>query len=76
MKAMVDLHPDLRDLVDTMNRLSILPSGFDGRPKVDEWLQTLTNMSASDELTDAQVKQFIFDLETSYNAFTKALHNS
>ncbi|KAK0178471.1 hypothetical protein PV327_007362 [Microctonus hyperodae] len=76
MKAMVDLHPDLRDLVDTMNRLSILPSGFDGRPKVDEWLQTLTNMSASDELTDTQVKQFIFDLETSYNAFTKALHNS
>ncbi|KAL6268586.1 hypothetical protein P5V15_001720 [Pogonomyrmex californicus] len=76
IKAMDQLHPDLRDLMDTMNRLSILPSDFDGKEKVAEWLQTLDNMSASDELSDTQVRQLIFDLETSYNAFNKILHNS
>nr|XP_003706179.2 PREDICTED: uncharacterized protein LOC100875201 [Megachile rotundata] len=76
IKAMDQLHPDLRDLMDTMNRLSILPSDFDGKEKVAEWLQTLNNMSASDELSDTQVRQLIFDLETSYNAFNKVLHNS
>ncbi|XP_029170095.1 uncharacterized protein LOC114939832 isoform X2 [Nylanderia fulva] len=76
IKAMDQLHPDLRDLMDTMNRLSILPSDFDGKEKVSEWLQTLDNMSASDELSDTQVRQLIFDLETSYNAFNKILHNS
>ncbi|XP_015430731.1 PREDICTED: uncharacterized protein LOC107187211 isoform X2 [Dufourea novaeangliae] len=76
IRAMDQLHPDLRDLMDTMNRLSILPSDFDGKEKVAEWLQTLNNMSASDELSDTQVRQLIFDLETSYNAFNKVLHNS
>lgn len=76
IKAMDKLHPDLRDLVDTMNSLSILPSDFEGKQKVAEWLQTLNNMSASDELSDTQVRQLIFDLETSYNGFNKILHNS
>ncbi|XP_011307739.1 uncharacterized protein Vps28 [Fopius arisanus] len=76
IKAMDELHPDLRDLQDTMNRLSILPSDFDGKTRVSDWLQTLNNMSASDELSETQVRQLLFDLETSYNAFNKVLHNS
>lgn len=76
IKSMDQLHPDLRDLLDTMNRLSILPSDFDGKQKVNEWLQTLNNMSAADELSETQVRQLIFDLETSYTAFNNILHNS
>lgn len=76
IKAMDDLHPDLRDLLDTMNRLSILPSEYDGKQRVGDWLQTLNSMSASDELSESQVRQLLFDLETSYNGFTKILHNS
>lgn len=34
IKAMDELHPDLRDLVESMNRLSLLPSDFDGKRKV------------------------------------------
>lgn len=34
IKAMDDLHPELRDLCDTMNRLSILPEDFEGKLKV------------------------------------------
>nr|CAD7408706.1 unnamed protein product [Timema cristinae] len=76
MKAMDELHPDLRDLMDTMNRLSILPSDFEGKQKVSEWLNTLSEMQASDQLSDVQVRQLIFDLESSYNAFNKLLHSS
>lgn len=76
IRAMDDLHPELRDLVDTMNRLSILPSDFEGKQKVSQWLDTLNSMQASDELSEAQVRQLLFDLESSYAAFNKVLHNS
>ena len=39
-------------------------------------LQTLGGMQASDELTDAQVRQMLFDLESAYNAFNRVLHNA
>lgn len=76
IRAMDDLHPELRDLVDTMNRLSILPSDFEGKQKVSEWLATLNSMQASDELSESQVRQLLFDLESSYASFNKVLHNS
>lgn len=76
IKAVDDLHPELRDLVDTMNRLSIIPSDFEGKQKVNEWLQTLNSMQASDELSESQVRQLLFDLDTSYAAFNQVLHNS
>lgn len=76
IRAMDVLHPDLRDLVDTMNRLSILPSDFEGKQKMSEWLATLNSMQASDELSESQGRQLIFDLESSYTAFNKILHNT
>uniref|UniRef100_V5GYY1 Vacuolar protein sorting-associated protein 28 homolog n=1 Tax=Anoplophora glabripennis TaxID=217634 RepID=V5GYY1_ANOGL len=76
IRAMDDLHPELRDLVDTMNRLSILPSDFEGKQKVAEWLATLNSMQASDELSESQVRQLLFDLETAYASFNKVLHNA
>nr|AEE62165.1 unknown [Dendroctonus ponderosae] len=76
IRAMDDLHPEIRDLVDTMNRLSILPSDFEGKQKVNEWLSTLNAMQASDELSESQVRQLLFDLESSYSAFNKVLHNA
>lgn len=76
IRAMDQLTPDLRDLMDTMNQLSILPSNFEGKEKVSSWLNVLSEMSASDELNETQVRQLVFDLETSYNAFNKILHQS
>lgn len=76
IKAMDELHPELRDLVDTMNRLSIIPEGFEGKAKVRTWLDTLNSMQASDELSDDQVRQFLFDLESAYSAFNNLLHSS
>ncbi|KAF5279534.1 hypothetical protein FQR65_LT03356 [Abscondita terminalis] len=52
--AMDSLHPELKDLVDTMERLSILPSDFEGKQKMTEWLNTLDSMQVSDELSESQ----------------------
>lgn len=43
-------------------------------PPAPRRLQTLSGMSASDELDDSQVRQMLFDLESAYNAFNRFLH--
>ncbi|XP_074841671.1 vacuolar protein sorting-associated protein 28 homolog [Carettochelys insculpta] len=75
IRAMDEIQPDLRQLMETMNRMSHLPPDFEGRQKVNQWLQTLSGMSASDELDDSQVRQMLFDLEFAYNAFNRFLHS-
>ncbi|XP_049880210.1 vacuolar protein sorting-associated protein 28 homolog [Pectinophora gossypiella] len=73
-RAMDMIQPELRDLRDTMDRLAMLPDNFEGKLKVQEWLDKLSEMSASDELSESQVRQLVFDLESSYGAFNKFLH--
>ncbi|XP_026728554.1 vacuolar protein sorting-associated protein 28 homolog [Trichoplusia ni] len=73
-RAMDMIQPELRDLRDTMDRLLMLPEDFEGKIKVQEWVDKLSEMSASDELSESQVRQLLFDLETSYGAFNKFLH--
>lgn len=73
-KAMDMIQPELRDLRDTMDRLIMLPEDFEGKIKVQEWVDKLSEMSASDELSESQVRQLLFDLETAYGAFNKFLH--
>jgi len=75
IRANDELQPDLRDLSDTMARLSLIPDGFEGKEKVSQWLRTLSSMQASDELSESQVRQLLFDLETSYNSFNRLLHH-
>lgn len=74
MKSTDELQPDVRDLYDTMNRLSLIPSTYEGKQKIREWLDVFASMAASDELSETQVRQFIFDLETGYSSFNKLLH--
>uniref|UniRef100_A0A673VS53 Vacuolar protein sorting-associated protein 28 homolog n=1 Tax=Suricata suricatta TaxID=37032 RepID=A0A673VS53_SURSU len=54
IRAMDEIQPDLRELMETMHRMSHLPPDFEGRQTVSQWLQTLSGMSASDELDDSQ----------------------
>jgi len=74
LKAMDQLQPDLRDLMDTMNRLTLVTSDFEGKQKIQSWIDTFSTMSASDELTEEQARQLTHDLEVSYNAFNRLLH--
>lgn len=36
----------------------------------------MSRMAASDELTESQVRQLIFDLESAYSGFNRLLHES
>ncbi|XP_053395310.1 vacuolar protein sorting-associated protein 28 homolog [Mercenaria mercenaria] len=75
IRAMDEIQPDLRELMDAMCRLSILSADFEGKQKVQTWLDRFSSMSASEELDDTQVRQMLFDLESAYNAFNKVLHD-
>ncbi|XP_067946922.1 vacuolar protein sorting-associated protein 28 homolog [Watersipora subatra] len=74
-RSVDEVQPYLRELYDTMNRLSSLPANFDGKTKINGWLQTLSSMQASDELDDSQIRQLLHDLDSSYAEFNNFLHN-
>lgn len=49
---------------------------FDGRAKVREWIGTLEGMTADETLSETEVRQMIFDLESAYNAFNRLLQHT
>lgn len=73
MKSMDELLPDMRELHETMSRLTILPPHFEGQIRVKKWIDKLSQMNASDELDDSEVRQITFDMDTSLNEFNKLL---
>lgn len=74
MKSTDEIQPDISELYDTMNRLTLIPEDFEGKQKVREWLNTFSSMAASDELSENQVRQLVFDLDSVYSSFNKLLH--
>lgn len=76
IRAMDELYPDVKELYEIMSRMSSLPAGFEGRTKVKKWLDELHQMQASDELSDEQSRQMLFDLESAYNDFNRFLSQS
>lgn len=49
------------------------PSDFSGKEKVKSWISKLHSMPASQELTENESRQLLFDLESSYNEFMSVL---
>lgn len=76
IRAMDELHPDVKDLFETMSRMASLPASFEGRMKVRKWLDEMANMQASDELSEDQARQMLFDFESAYNDFNRFLSQS
>lgn len=76
IRSMDELHGDMKDLNDSLGRLSLLPPGWSGKNKISHWLDVLSGMQASDSLDDTQARQLSFDLESAYNDFNKVLHAS
>lgn len=74
--GMVDvdqLQPHLSDLMAAINKIPTLPPNFEAKEKVRSWLQVLRAMQASDALSEEQVRQCLFDLESGYNEFHRSL---
>lgn len=72
MAACDQLQPLLNDLVESIDKCP-LDGSFNGNVKLKDWLKRLNSMAANHELDADSSRQFLFDLETSYNAFHKAL---
>jgi len=70
------LLPYLRDLLNALNKMPSLSPDFVGKAKIKEWIKTLTPQPASYQLTDEQVRQFSFDLESSHDAFFRSLQGN
>jgi len=73
--AVDELHPNLNELYASMSAMSSLPNDFEGKIKVKAWLDKLSEMNASDELSEEQARQMAFELDTAYSAFNRFLHN-
>lgn len=73
MKSMDELLPDLRELHESMSRLTILPHTYEGSNRVKTWIDKLSKMSASDELQEGEIRQMSFDMETSLSEFNRFL---
>ena len=76
IRAMDELHPDVKELYETMSRMSSLSATFEGKLKVRKWLDEMGSMQASDELSEDQARQMLFDLEGAYNDFNRFLSQS
>ena len=76
IKAMDELYPDVKELFEIMSRMSALSVTFEGKQKVKKWLDELSAMQASDELSEDQARQMLFDFESAYNDFNRFLSQS
>lgn len=69
MVAVDQLYPLLNDLMQSLNKVPQVPSDFSGKVTTKSWVAKLHKMPASHELDDADQRQLLFDLESSYNDF-------
>jgi len=65
--------PILSDLMGSMSKIESLPPDFAPKGKVKTWYSKLYSQAASYELKEDEVRQLLFDLESSYNEFISTI---
>lgn len=73
MAAVDQIFPLMSDLLTNLNKVQGFPSEFQGKQKVKVWISKLHSLPASQELTDNESRQLLFDLESSYTEFMSVL---
>jgi ESCRT-I complex subunit VPS28 len=73
MVAADQVHPLLTELAGALARVPGLPPDWGGRARVKAWVATVHGMPAAKELPPDDVRQLLFDLESSYNDFMATL---
>ncbi|KAK9828516.1 hypothetical protein WJX72_000513 [[Myrmecia] bisecta] len=76
MTAVDQLYPVLNDLMQTLNKVSQLPPDLSGKVRVKGWITKVHTMAASQELTEADARQLLFDLESAYNEFMTTIQQA
>jgi len=72
MRAKDQLHPLLLELVNGYSRFKG-SAEWEGRSRIVSWLITLNAMKASDEITEEQSRQLLFDIDNAYQEFFSSL---
>ncbi|KAF2668428.1 vacuolar protein sorting-associated protein 28 [Microthyrium microscopicum] len=65
------LHPILVDIIQAVNRFSDVD--FENKGKIVQWLITLNQMRAADQLTPDQTREFSSDMTQAYTGFKQIL---
>ncbi|PAV59949.1 hypothetical protein WR25_18033 [Diploscapter pachys] len=75
VRAVDELYPNLNELYNAINSTSRLPDDQNITGKVKKWHDRLSQMAASEEITDDDARQMIMDLDQAYHAFVKFLND-
>ncbi|EKJ75488.1 hypothetical protein HYE67_008217 [Fusarium culmorum] len=65
------LHPLLSDVIQSVNRVT--DKDFENRGKIVQWLITLNQMRATDELSEEQARELELDIQQAYQGFRRTL---
>ena len=65
------LHPLLSDVIRSVNKVT--DRDFENRGKIVQWLITLNQMKATEELSEAQAKELEMDINSAYQGFKNTL---
>ncbi|KAF9233724.1 vacuolar protein sorting-associated [Melanogaster broomeanus] len=72
LRAKDQLHPILQELVTGYARFKG-SKDWEGRSRMVSWLITLNGMKASEEITEEQSRQLLFDVDHAYAEFFRSL---
>jgi len=72
MRAKDQLHPILQELMGNLARFKG-SKDWEGRGRLVSWLITLNGMKASEELSEEQSRQLLFDVDFAYAEFFRSL---
>jgi ESCRT-I complex subunit VPS28 len=65
------LHPLLSDVIQSVNRVT--DKDFENRGKIVQWLITLNQMKATEELKGEQARELELDIQQAYSGFKRIL---
>lgn len=65
------LHPLLSDVIQSVNRVT--DTDFENRGKIVQWLITLNQMKATEELSEQQARELELDIQQAYQGFRRTL---
>lgn len=66
------LHPLLSEVIQSVNKVT--DQDFENRGKIIQWLITLNQMRATEELTENQARELAFDMEQAYRSWKSTLN--
>lgn len=66
------LHPLLSEVIQSVNKVT--DGEFENRGKIIQWLISLNQMRATEELSEDQARELAFDIEQAYQGFKATLN--